>query len=293
MIIDIHNHADYHGYSAEKMVKNMDEHGIDFTCLLSWEAPLYDYDPATKYAISPFSDSPVPFERCVAYKEKAPNRFLLGYAPDPRKPDSIGRLKAAINLYDLSMYGELKLRMMYDNPDAIRMYRVCGEYGLPVLMHFDYEVNGTNARYPWPNYWYGGGIDTLERMLALCPETIFLGHAPGFWAHISNDEYCTTEVYPNHPVIPGGEIERLLEKYPNLYCDMCGGSGHNALSRDLDFSRKFLDTWQDRVLYGRDNYDNVTQELLESLSLPRNILEKIYYKNAKCILRNGDKIQEA
>ena len=288
MIIDIHNHADYHGYSAEKMVQNMDEHGIDFTCLLSWEAPLYDYDPATKYAISPFSDSPVPFERCVAYKEKAPDRFLLGYAPDPRKPDSIGRLKAAINLYDLSMYGELKLRMMYDNPDAIRIYRFCGENGLPVLMHFDYELGG--GSYPWSSYWFGGGIDALERVLALCPETNFIGHAPGFWAHISNDELYKTVAYPKAPVIPGGKIEILLEKYSNLYCDISAGSGNNALSRDHDFSRKFLETWQDRILFGRDYYDGVHQALLESLSLPAAILEKIYCGNARRILRNGDKI---
>ena len=105
MIIDIHNHADYHGYSAEMMVRNMDENNIDLTCLLSWECPANDYDPASKHALSPFSEVPVPFERCVAYKEKAPGRFLLGYAPDPRLPDSIGRLRAALKLYDISMYG--------------------------------------------------------------------------------------------------------------------------------------------------------------------------------------------
>jgi hypothetical protein len=66
MIIDIHNHADYHGYNAEKIISNMDEYKIDMTCLLSWEAPVFEYDPGTKYAFSPFSDMPVPFERCGA-----------------------------------------------------------------------------------------------------------------------------------------------------------------------------------------------------------------------------------
>ena len=158
MKIDIHNHADYHGHSVEKMLENMDKYGIDITCLISWEAPQHEYAPHTKYAFSPFSTMPVPFERCVAYKEKAPNRFLLGFCPDPRQPDAIQRLRAAVNLYDISMCGELKLRMMYDNPDAIRLYRACGELNLPVLMHFDYEIPDKNT-YPWPNYWYGGGID--------------------------------------------------------------------------------------------------------------------------------------
>ena len=284
MIIDIHNHADYHKYNVEKMLQNMDKYGIDITCLVSWECPVTDYDPATKEWFSPFSDMPVPFERCVSYKEKAPDRFLLGYAPDPRKPDSISRLKAAIEMYDISMCGELKLRMMYDNPDAVRLYRVCGENGLPVLMHFDYEVG--RGSYPWPSYWFGGGIDALERVLALCPETNFIGHAPGFWAHISNDEFYKTEPYPDKPVIPGGKIEILLEKYPNLYCDISAGSGHNALNRDRDFSRKFLETWQDRILFGRDSFDNIHKILLESLSLSSNTLKKIYCDNAKSILRN-------
>jgi len=278
MIIDIHNHADYHGYSCEAVLRNMEENGIDVTCLLSWECPAGEYDPATKYAFSPFSDDPVPFARCVDYKEKAPERFLLGFCPDPRRPDAIGRMKAVISMYHISMCGELKLRMMYDNPDAVRLYRFCGEQGLPVLMHFDYEVD---------NWWYGGGIDALERTLALCPETNFIGHAPGFWAHISNDERGKSESYPKGTVIPGGRIEQLLAKYPNLYCDISAHSGHNALSRDLGFSRTFLQTWQDRVLFGRDFYDGMHRALLDSLNLPADVLGKIYEGNARRVLRIG------
>ena len=281
MIIDIHNHADYHGYGCDAMLRNMDENGIDITCLLSWEAPATDYDPGTKHAFSPFSDHPIPFERCVAYKEQAPARFLLGFCPDPRRPDAVGRMKAALNLFDISLCGELKLRMMYDNPDALRLYRFCGEHGLPVLMHFDYEVS---------NWWYGGGVDALERVLIQCPETNFIGHAPGFWAHISKDALYKTESYPKGPVIPGGEIDRLLEQYPNLFCDISAGSGHNALDRDHDFTRAFLQNWQDRVLFGRDYYDSVHRELLEGLGLPEEVLGKIYEGNARKILRDGGRL---
>jgi len=280
MVIDIHNHADYHGYNCDAMLRNMDENGIDITCLLSWEAPAHEVDPATKHAFSPFSDDPVPFGRCVSYKEKAPERFLLGFCPDPRRPDAIGRMKAALRLYDLSMCGELKLRMMYDNPDALRLYRFCGEHGLPVLLHLDYEIS---------NWWYGGGIDALERALVLCPETIFIGHAPGFWAHISGDELYKTEAYPKGPVLPGGKIGQLLENYPNLFCDISAGSGHNALNRDHSFSRAFLQTWQDRILFGRDYYDSRHRELLESLDLPDETLRKIYEGNARRVLRGGEK----
>ena len=289
MFVDIHNHADYYGYNPKKMLANMDQCGIDISLLLSWETPVNEHDPGGKSAESPFSDLPTPFERCVAYRDQAPDRFLLGFCPDPRRPDAIGRLRSAVELCDVSMCGEMKLRMMYDNPDAIRLYRVCAEYGLPVLFHFDYELpNGQT--YPWPNWWYGGGIDCLERVLALCPETRFIGHAPGFWAHISRDDRYLTEAYPKGKVIPGGRLEELLEKYPNLFCDMSAGSGHNALSRDPDFTRGFLTRWQDRILFGRDYFDNIHRELLESLELPAEILEKIYSGNALRILRNGDRV---
>jgi predicted TIM-barrel fold metal-dependent hydrolase len=286
MIIDIHNHADYHGYNVEMMLRNMDENGIDITCLLSWEAPPDDYDPGTKHAFSPFSSSPVPFERCAAYKEKAPDRFWLGFCPDPRRPDAIGRLKAAVSLYNISMCGELKLRMMYDNPDALRMYRFCGEQRLPVLVHLDYEIPQGSLSQPWPNYWYGGGIEALERACALCPETNFIGHAPGFWAHISADPNCAAEYYPKGPVIAGGELINALERYSNLYCDISAGSGHNALSRDLEFTRGFLIRFQDRVMFGRDYFDSVHRNLLDSLGLPSEVLEKIYCGNALRLLRN-------
>jgi len=289
-IIDIHNHADYHQYSVEAMLKNMDENGITKTCLLSWECPPTDFDPGTKYAFSPTSAYPVPFERCVAYKERAPERFLLGFCPDPRDPHAIGRLKSALGLYDLSMCGEMKLRLQYDDPDAVRMYRYCAEAGLPVLMHLDYEIGGGGGGrdgrgFPWPNYWYGGGLEAMERAARLCPETSFIGHAPGFWAHISADGKHLTESYPKGPVVPGGQLMRLLDECPNVYCDISAGSGHNALSRDLDFTRRFLTDYQDRVLFGRDYYDNVHRERLEGLGLPADVLEKIYHGNADRLLR--------
>jgi predicted TIM-barrel fold metal-dependent hydrolase len=72
----------------------------------------------------------------------------------------------------------------------------------------------------------------------------------------------------------------MLDTYPNLYCDISAGSGCNALSRDLEFTKKFLVNYQDRILYGRDYYDNVHQELLDSLGLPKEVLDKIYGLNA-------------
>lgn len=286
MIIDVHNHPDWCGHNLEKFIKNMDMYGIDKTWLLSWEAPHDEYDPQylSKCPTLNAPWGPIPFERCISYMERAPERFILGYAPDPRRPDAISRLSAAIDIYGVKVYGELKIRMMFDNPDAIRMYRFCGEKGLPVLVHIDYEFDlGANA-WPRPNYWYGGGIEPFERAVAACPETIFIGHAPGFWAHISNDDLYNKEAYPKTKVIPGGKLIDMLNRYPNLYCDMSAGSGCNALKRDPDFAVWFLNEYQDRVLYGRDYFDNQHQEFLKTLPLDKSVLDKIYYKNALRLL---------
>ena len=283
MIIDDHNHPDWCGYDLDKYLANMDENNIDVTWLLSWEAPTSEYDPSydsrTPIHYSPWG--PIPFERCLSYKERAPERFVLGYAPDPRRPDAIDRLNSAVDMYGVKIYGELKIRMMLDDWDAIRMYRFCGEKGLPVLVHIDYEFD-RGTKYPRPNYWYGGGIDAFERAIAKCPETNFLGHAPGFWSHISGDDLYDKNAYPKGKVQPGGKLIEMLRKYPNLYCDISAGSGCNALSRDPEFAVSFLNEFQDRVLYGRDYFDNIHQEFLNSIAdkLQPGVLDKIYSGNA-------------
>lgn len=281
MIIDAHNHPDWHKHDLNRFLENMSANNIDVTWLLSWETPRDEFDVSYLQCLPPGDETQcaIPLARCLSYAERAPGKFVLGYAPDPRKPDAIDKLDAAVSIYGVKVCGELKLRMMYDNPDAIRMYKWCGEHGLPVTVHLDYEFDNGH-KYPRPNYWYGGGIEALERAVQKCPNTIFLGHAPGFWAHISGDDLAEKEAYPRGPIVPGGKVVRMLRDYPNLYCDMSAGSCHTALSRDLEFTKDFLCEFKDRCLYARDYFDNIHQELLNSLDLPADVLEQIYSGNA-------------
>ena len=286
-IIDAHNHPDYHGHNFERVIENMDRNRIDKAWLLSWEAPPDEFDPNTIYATSyPISDScPTPFCICWEYKQKAPDRFILGYAPDPRRPDALQKLRTAINLYNVQTCGEVKLRMMYDNPDAIEMFHYCGEMGLPVTLHFDNAgAQRTGVEFPRRSWWYGGDIDTLERILKLCPETKFLGHAPGFWCHISNDDLGATVAYPTGPVVPGGRIERLLDRYDNLYCDCSAGSCLTALTRDPEYTKKLILAHPDRFLFARDYFDNRLYNFIESLGLPDDARELFYHGNAERIV---------
>lgn len=292
MIIDAHNHADWCGHDFDAFIANMDQYHIDKTWILSWEAPYGDYSPyydgtTTGGVFSRGINSvPVSFEQCLAYKRKAPERFILGYAPDPRRFDAVASLKSAMDVFGVQVCGEVKFRMMYNNPDALNMFEFCGDAGLPVTLHYDYPKAQKNANgHPRKHWWHGGGIETLEQMLQECPKTNFLGHAPGFWAHISNDGQAQTVAYPDGPVIPGGKIEELLTKYPNLYCDISAGSGKKALSRDLDYTDRLINRFPDRFVYARDYFDNIHQELIEELNLPQDVKELIYHGNAERLVR--------
>jgi len=285
--IDAHNHPDFCNMNFEKSIENMNQNGIDKTILLSWENPWDENYMSNKTSCpSPLSyDVPVPFECCLNYYEKAPDRFILGYCPDPRKPDAIYKLKSAIDTYGVKVCGEVKFRMMYDNPDIIDLFRFCGEQGLPVTLHID---NAT-AHMAHPasyrkHYWYGGDILTLERTLELCPETNFLGHAPGFWGCISGDDEWKTVGYPKGPVLPGGHVERLLEKFPNLYCDCSAGSGCIALSRDKEYTKKLVETYPDRFVFARDEFSSNLAELFDSLGLSNELLEGFYHGNIEKLM---------
>ena len=284
-IIDAHNHPDWWGHDLKRTIENMDRFGIAKTWLLSWECGTGEFmDFYQQVLLCPAGRGPIPFEHCIDYCSKEPDRFIPGYAPDPRDPTACRRLRAAHDIYGAKICGEVKCRMMYDNPDALRLFRTAGELGMPVTLHFDYDTQKT-ADSPRAEWW-GGTIHTLERVLEACPETRFLGHAPGFWIHISDDDLWKTKPYPGpgDPITGEGELVRLLRKYPNLYCDISAGSGCRALKRDLDFTRKFLTEFQDRVLYARDYFDNQHQELLNSLGLPEAVLAKIYAGNAERLL---------
>lgn len=281
MIIDAHNHPNYLGFNCEKILENMKQNQIDKMWLLSLETPKHEYSSRYYHHCWPDEQGAIPFSACLEFYRQHPDKFVLGYAPDPRIPESIARLEAAIELYDVKVCGEIMLRMMYDNPDAIRLFQFCGEKGLPVIVEVNYGIGQRGGTIqPWAGYWYGGGIEAFERTLQACPETIFLGHGPGFWAHISGDQFYRVASYPEGPILPGGKVVELMENHPNLYCDLSAGSGLNALLRDSEFTRQFLLQFQDRCLYGRDQFCNEHQLFLNGLGLPDEVLSKIYADNA-------------
>jgi hypothetical protein len=147
---------------------------------------------------------------------------------------------------------------------------------MPVLFHLQVP----RARRAKVNTWYLGDIDAVERTLRKCPDTAFIAHGPGWWAHISADGGAYRSDYPAGPVVPGGKVLQLLDRYGNLFCDLSAQSAFNALTRDKAFGRRFLIDYANRILYGADFFDTRMLGLLRRLRLPREAAKKILSGNA-------------
>ncbi len=175
-------------------------------------------------------------------------------------------------------FGEHKCGVPIDDKRSMLVYEACAQLKLPVLFHMD---NERNMDVP--------GLPGLARVLAAFPSVNFIGHAQGWWSSISGGIGQTEmDVYPKTPVQPGGAIDALMDKYPNIYGDLSAGSGANAIGRDLEFGRKFLLRRADRLVFGTDFLSPgqaVPQfELLTKLDLPSDVQAKIFRGNARRLL---------
>ena len=60
------------------------------------------------------------------------------------------------------------------------------------------------------------------------------------------------DLYPKGPVRPGGLTDHLLADYSNLYGDLSADSGLNAITRDPDFARGFIERHSRKLIWGSD-----------------------------------------
>jgi predicted TIM-barrel fold metal-dependent hydrolase len=282
MIIDAHNHIYYHGLNAEGVLEEMDRFGFDVTWLLTWYLPPGEHIKNNYRVFNPCNVRPdgthagATLDDLSRACEKYPNRFIAGYCPCPTEGNASAMFEAAVKMHNVRICGEWSYRTVLDDPRAIELFQTAGSLNTPVVLHIDTPyLNGV-----YQEDWYGGEIDTLERALSKCPNTIFVGHAPGFWRHISGNEATDSEKYPSGPITPGGKLFDLLNQHTNLWADLSAGSGLNALKRMDDGGLNFLITNQDRLLFGRDAPGNALQEYLNTLNIPDEFAAKIYSQNA-------------
>ncbi len=256
--------------TAEMLLRWMDAHDIAQACILSLVSPESWFYPITSQWVlektKPFRDRLIPF--CGV---------------DPRSVN-LGGYKGILDILRRYVdagakgFGEHKWGGPVDDPRNIDLFRACAEVKLPVLFHLD---NIRNTDEP--------GLPGLEKVLREVPEGTFIGHANGWWASISGETtVADMGAYPRGPIAPGGAIDRLMEKYPNIYGDLSAGSGANAIRRDMEFGREFLIRRADRLLFGTDylaHNQSISQfEIFEKLDLPEEVKENIFRHNAHRLL---------
>lgn len=289
MLIDTHQHVFWHGRDDAGLVADMDEHGIDLAWLLTWEiAPTED---ALSYhrVLNPEHMRPdgthagIPLSDLIHTRNRYPDRFVLGYCPHPLLGNAPALLEAAYHMHNVRVCGEWKFRVLFDDPRCLNLYRKAGELNLPVVLHLDvpYLPDPESGTATYQPNWYGGTVANLERALQACPDTIFIGHAPGFWREISGDAQQASPVYPTGPITPDGKLEQLLQRYPNLYADLSAGSALQAIQRDPSFSRDLLERFADRFLFARDYYGGKLMAFLEQLELTPATWAAISHGNAR------------
>jgi len=273
--VDVHTHlgqkwGNRPPLDAEGLLGWMDRHNVAQAVVLPLVSPeSWDHILTPDYVLretEPFRDRLIPF---CAIDPRTIN--LSGYQA---KLDLMLRYKEA----GARGFGEHKCGIAIDDPRNLEIFAASAEAKLPVLFHVD---NQRNMDQP--------GLPGLAKVLEQVPDGIFIGHANGWWASISGD--CTQEDmggYPKRPVTPGGAIDALMDRFPNLYGDLSAGSGVNAVARDMDFGREFVIRRAGRLLFGTDYLapaQKVGQfSLYHEMGLPEEVQAKVFRDNARALL---------
>ena len=279
-IIDIHQHTNYKGRSNEHLIGHQRAMGITTTILLPAGHPV-SYG-STHYGVSNgLQGEATANEACYEVAQLYPKEFFFGANEVPDVPGATEEIEKYLKLGAL-MIGESKFNVECDSPEMQNIYKLAHAYNVPVLMHWQYNM-------------YNRGFDRFHKMLKKYSKVNFIGHAQTWWANIDKNHNDQNILYPTGKVTPGGLTDRLLSDYSNMYGDLSGSSGLNALTRDEENTREFLKRHQDKLLYGSDCDDAEGRSpacegaqaitAIRKLSAGKEIERKLLFENAKKILK--------
>ena len=200
-------------------------------------------------------------------------------------------------------------RIRVDDPRIDPVWAKCGELGIPVLIHtgepaaFWEPIDRHNERWmemkQFPN---------RHRNPDIYPS----------WETVMNEQWNVFRKHPGTTFINAhlgwlgnnlARLGKLMEQFPNMVTEI--GAVLAELGRQPRTARKFLITYQDRILFGKDSWRPdeypVYFRTLETadeyfdyyrkrhafwklygLNLPDEVLRKLYYKNALRVIPGID-----
>jgi predicted TIM-barrel fold metal-dependent hydrolase len=280
-ILDIHQHTNYRDRSNAVLIEHQRAMGVTQTILLPSGSPVNR--PSTgdgKYnglgGVRVGGN-----ETVLELARQMPKEFLFG----ANEVTDLAEARTEIEKYlklGAVIIGEQKFSVECDSPESQALYALAEDYRVPVLLHFQHAI-------------YNLGFDRFHKMLGKFPRTNFIGHAQTMWANIDRNHADQKVLYPKGKVTPGGLTDRYLGDYANMFADMSAGSGLNALTRDEDHARGFLERHQDKILYGSDCLDHLgrgaecqgsqTISAIRKLAPSKSIERKILFGNARALFR--------
>ncbi|MGQ9487501.1 MAG: amidohydrolase family protein [Armatimonadota bacterium] len=298
MIIDMHTHVgDLRALSnmgrkpivIDDLMARLDDEGIDKAVLLPWPA-----SPEGLQFPGVFQPQPDIVSQ-IREAQRYPDRIIPFGNVDPRwggntaKTDFSWLFERFVEM-GCAGIGEVSSNLPYDDPRVVNMFRQCGEWDFPVTIHATGVGEGQYGLIDEP------GSPHLLGLLKQAPQTVIIGHGQGFWAQISADVSPLDMLgYPKGPIRREGMVQKLLRDFPNMYADISAHSGYNALTRDPEYGVRFLNEFQDKLLFGTDvcfadeegrmPHLRYLKERHANGDISQEVYDKITYKNALKILK--------
>ena len=202
-------------------------------------------------------------------------------------------------------------RVAVDDERLGPIWEVCGELGIPVLIHsadpFQFWQDKDDQNERWfelkekPNRYYGDS-DFIPPFEDIIKEQ-----------HTVFERHKNTTFINAHLGWMGNDLKRLgdhLDSFPNVMTEF--GAVIAELGRQPKTARQFFIDYQNRIMFGKDSYNKeefyTYFRVLESddeyfsyfrkrhafwkmygLNLPEEVLKKVYYKNALKLFPSIDK----
>ena len=259
--------------SGKNMIPHLEELGIEKGVLMS------------------SAEKGLPFGTNKANKaicDKFPDRYGWMCALKPEQPETVYDRLAMYKAQGAIGVGELTTNRRLDDPFLQAVFAAAEKLDMPVTIHMSPEVG----------YSYGvvddPGLPLLEDVLQKYPNLKILGHSQTFWIEMSADAPTKKEArnqWGDGPVVSGGRVPELFEKYPNLYGDLSANSGSRAIMRDEAFGLAFLEKYADRLFFATDMVNKDMEfplgawldRMVDEGKLNRETYEKIVRGNAERI----------